>query len=277
MILVDFQQNVIANVAVHGKDGEHKVKEEVFDSLAQLNHKFSHTYGEMVICFDSRRLWRKDVFPFYKARRKEVRETSTLNWGMVHKLLPIIKAELEEYFTFRVIEIEGAEADDVISVLCQTFTQQKHVIISTDRDFLPLQINQRINQYDPKTQEYIKINNPIHFLKEKIIRGDFDDGIPNVLSPDNTIAKKIRQKPIRAERLQEWLELNPEDLPEEIVDNYNRNQTLIDYAFVPDNIRQDIIAAYNIQKNKKIPVMKTLDFITENHYTKLTKSVGEFR
>jgi len=275
MILVDFQQNVIANVAVHGKDGEHKAKEEILNSLRQINHKFSGIYGSMVVCFESQHLWRRDVFPLYKARRKEERKAGTLDWSMVHKLVNELKEELKENFNFRVMDVYGAEADDIISVICQTF-HEKHIIISTDRDFLPLQVNRNITQYDPKNQEYIQSNNPVNFLREKIIKGDPGDGIPNILSPHNVFVSGKRQRPIRTEKLVEWMSGDEENFTEEMKKNYLRNQQLIDYTMIPDKLRQDIIAAYNMENLKSVSKRKTLDYITENRFHQLTAVAGDF-
>jgi hypothetical protein len=55
----------------------------------------------------------------------------------------------------------------------------------------------------------VKSPNPIRDLKEKIIRGDKGDGIPNILSPDDSVFAKIRQKNIQQKNLAIWLDSDP--------------------------------------------------------------------
>ena len=96
--------------------------------------KFSEEYGELVLCYDSKHYWRRDYFPNYKRNRKKTRDSSNLNWDAIFECLNTIKAELKEFFPYKFIEVYGAEADDIIAVLCGELEYEngKTLILSGD-------------------------------------------------------------------------------------------------------------------------------------------------
>ncbi len=76
MILVDLNQVMISNLMVHLVHNKQVVDEDlvrhmVLNSLRGYKQKFSHEFGELVICCDDKRYWRREVFPHYKANRKK--------------------------------------------------------------------------------------------------------------------------------------------------------------------------------------------------------------
>ena len=46
------------------------VRHSVLNSLRMYRSKYTDEYGELVICCDDRKSWRRDYFPLYKAGRK---------------------------------------------------------------------------------------------------------------------------------------------------------------------------------------------------------------
>mgnify|MGYP003340665473 CR=1 FL=1 len=151
----------------------------VLNSIKSFRNKYKKDYGELVIACDNRNYWRKQIFPYYKANRKKNIERSELNWKDIFDCLNKIKSELKEYFPYRIIEIEHAEADDVIAVLSHTYSRREKILImSGDKDFQQLQRFSNVFQYDPVRKKQIVNSDPITFLKEHIIRGDPGDGIP---------------------------------------------------------------------------------------------------
>ena len=67
---------------------------------------------------------------------------------------------------------------------------------------------------------------PEEYLNEDIVKGDSSDGVPNVLSPDNTFVDGLRQKPLSKKKIASIADGNlPND---EVKRNYQRNETLID-------------------------------------------------
>ena len=164
-------------------------------------------YGEVILCSDNRKYWRKEFFPFYKAGRKKSREKSDLDWHLIFDMLAKFKAELRENFPYKVIDVEGAEADDIIGTLTPLYAStQKILILSSDGDFLQLQKwGSNVKQYNPAQKKFVKSDNPISELKEKIIRGDKGDGIPNIFSPSDCFVRDLRQKPITQKMIDKYL------------------------------------------------------------------------
>ena len=103
--------------------------------------------------------------------------------------------------------VDGAEADDIIGTLVPIYARdQKILILSSDGDFLQLQqYGSNVKQYNPSQKKYVKSENPILELKEKIIRGDKGDGIPNMFSPSDCFVRDLRQKPITKVILDKYL------------------------------------------------------------------------
>lgn len=163
MLLVDLNQVLISNVMQHintvGKKdlNENMIRHIVLNSLRAYNKQFRSKYGNMVICCDSKKYWRREIFPFYKHHRKKEREKSDLDWAMFFDVFAKIRDELRQNFPYRVIEVEGAEADDVIAVLAARFSQHESVlIISEDKDFIQLLKHDNVTLYLPRQKTFVE-------------------------------------------------------------------------------------------------------------------------
>lgn len=255
-ILIDANQVFISSILSQISANKFRQLEEdlvrhiVLNSLRGHINKFKSEYGEVILCLDSRKYWRKQIFPHYKAHRKENREKSDLDWNLIFKVLNELKQDLKNHFPYKVIEVDGAEADDIIGTLAPRLSPHERVlIVSSDKDFIQLQKYGNVKQYNPMLGVYVTSKNPVLSLKEKIIRGDAGDGIPNFLSNDDVFVTKTRQKPISKKKLEEWLDQNLEEiLNEETLRNFKRNQMLIDFDFIPEDIRLQIVSEYDVPK-----------------------------
>ena len=214
MIIVDLNQTMISNfMAQIGNHTNIKIEEDllrhmILNSIRGYNAKFRYEYGEMIIACDDKRSWRKNLFPYYKANRKKAREKSEIDWNSVFDVLNRVRDELKEYFPYRVIQIDTAEADDVIGSLCHEFgnSLEKILIISGDKDFKQLQSYMNVKQFDPVRKRWLEEANPERYLKEHIMKGDTGDGVPNFLSKDDTFVTASRQKPLRSDKLSKWID-----------------------------------------------------------------------
>ena len=261
MIIIDMNQIMISNLMTQLKHdflNEKLVRHMVLTSLRMYEKQYSPEYGEVVLAYDSKHYWRKDYFQFYKQNRKKDRERSGHDWGGIFDVLNKIRDEIKEYFPWKVIEVIGAEADDVISTLCKNKDTGKVLILSGDKDFIELQKYPGVYQFNPTTKRYITSDNPYAFVKEHVIKGDKSDGIPNFLSPDDTFVSGARQKPISQKKLNAWVDQEPEKFCEtqEQYINFCRNRTLIDFDYVPEDIETKIMEEYgSLNSNeKKIPL-----------------------
>ena len=287
MILVDMSQISLASMMMHlnmnkvTKPDEAMVRHMILNSLRMYRTRFKKEYGELVLCFDSRHYWRRDHFPNYKAGRKKSREDSNLEWDAIFGCLNEIKQELKDFFPYKHLEVYGAEADDIIAALCHEleYDNGKTLILSGDKDFIQLHKFPNVSQFSPITKKFINGVDPEEYLVEHILKGDSGDGIPNVLSPDNTFVDGLRQKPMGKKKIVEWGKnpLRPVEMAlpnDEVKRNYQRNLQLIDLSKSPPEIFTDCIKAYHDAPDGDRS--KLLNYFIEKRLKNLTESIGEF-
>ena len=131
-------------------------------------------YGDMVIACDSGNVWRKQAFPNYKAGRKANREKSEHDWAMIFDIISKVKNEIKTFLPYKVIEIETAEADDIIAVLTRK-VKEKILILSGDKDFIQLH-NARIKQYNPVLNKFVgQDENPSLYISCLLYTSDAAD------------------------------------------------------------------------------------------------------
>jgi 5'-3' exonuclease len=281
MLLVDLNQVLLSGLMaqISNKKGvvleETLVRHMILNILRMHIRNFRKEYGEVVLCCDNRKYWRKDYFPFYKASRKKNREKSSLDWHMIFEMLAKFKLELKENFPYKVIDVEGAEADDIIGTLVPRYSpHEKILILSSDGDFLQLQNYKDVKQYNPAQKKFVISENPIMELKEKIIRGDKGDGIPNILSPGDCFVRDLRQKPITKGTLDKLMQESYLEQDETTKANYMRNATLIDLTFIPVEIKENIINTY--EETKPASRQKLLNYFIEHKLKNLMDVIEEF-
>lgn len=283
MLLIDLNQVLISNLMqqINGnpkaKLDENLIRHMVLNSLRSYIKQFKNKYGDVVIACDNKKYWRRDVFPFYKSNRKKDREKSGFDWALIFDTLNKIRDELKEYFPYKVIDVDGAEADDVIAVLTARHSPHEEVLIlSSDKDFMQLQKYNNVTQYSPILKKYISTDNPKNYIKEHIIKGDRGDGIPNFLSPDNVFALGERQKPIRKDKIAQWISMDPKEfcVNESMLRGYKRNQILVDLDYIPEDIQSSIVEEYeNVKSGSR---QKMMNYFIEKRLRNLIEVMDEF-
>ena len=293
MIVIDFNQTAISNLMMeigNRKDIQVEVpllRHMILNSIRSYKQKFGKDYGELVIACDNQTYWRREAFQYYKAGRKKAREESGLDWKQIFEALNLIRTELELFFPYKVINVEGAEADDVIAVMAEwsqsndtkdtLFNDPRpFLIMSGDHDFIQLQKYDNVKQYSPIHKKFVKSDiSPEKYLFEHIIKGDKGDGVPNALSADDSIVNNVRQKPIRQDKLDLWykdLDLRPSDA--DFKKNYERNRQLVCFDCIPKKIKDAIINSYINQPTKD--KSKLLNFFIERKMKNMLELIEEF-
>ena len=259
---------------------ESMVRHMILNSIRMYRTNFKQEFGEVVLAWDSKHYWRRDYFPQYKAGRKKGRESSDLDWNSIFDCLNKIKSEIKENLPYKCLEVYGAEADDIIATLMKNpkrWFSTENLIISSDKDFIQLQRYPLVKQWSPVTKQYVNGYDPEIYLKEHILKGDSGDGVPNVLSPDNTFVDGLRQRPLSKKKVESWRDADTKDIPtwsDEIKRNYQRNTSLIDLSKVPEDIEEQIIKEYT--KPAKGNRKKLLKYFIEKKLRELTENIGEF-
>ena len=253
---------------------ESMVRHMILNSIRMYRMEHHDEYGEVVLTWDSKHSWRRDYFPEYKASRRKGREESDLNWDDIFGTLNKIRNEIKENFPYKYLEVFGAEADDIIGFLCEENKDEKIMIISGDKDFIQLQKYPNVKQWSPITKKDVNGFNPTTYLKEHILRGDTSDGVPNVLSPDNTFIDGLRQRPLSRKKIQSWLLGGGSDWNDEVKRNFQRNSTLIDLSRTPEELKNQIRLEYNNAPHGDRS--KLLNYFMQNKLKELTENIGEF-
>ena len=154
MIIIDMNQISVASLMMHlhmnkGELEEDMVRHMILNSVRMYRTMFNEDYGEIVLAYDSRAYWRKEIFPQYKSNRRKNREEDNKDWDSIYGVLNNIKEEIKEFLPYKVVEVYGAEADDVIATLCKHYQSEKIMIVSGDKDFIQLQHYGNVYQWSP--------------------------------------------------------------------------------------------------------------------------------
>jgi len=233
------------------------------------------------------RSWRKDLYSPYKNNRAVARQALTEAELEEDKMFWETYDSLTKYLSERtncsVIRCATAEGDDVIARWIALHPQDEHVVISSDTDFVQL-VAANVKQYngitdelitlegifdakgkaviDKKSKEPKQIPNPEWLLFEKCMRGDSSD---NVFSAYPGVRTKGTKNKVglqeafedRAKQgyawnnlmLQRWMD--PDGKEHRVLDDYERNRTLIDLTAQPADVKATVDAAIREQISHK--------------------------
>lgn len=284
-VLVDYNQVILASLFMsignhtNAEVDENSIRHMFLNSLRYNRRKFQADFGEIVICADSKNSWRRAIFPYYKANRKKSREESELDWNELFRIMSLVREELEEFFPYKVLHIDGCEADDIIGTICHEYGSilngggEKFLILSSDKDYIQLHKYGNVQQYSPTMKKWIVNSDPDKYLIEQVLRGDSGDGVPNILSPDNALAIGERQKAMTVKRIEEFSK-GPDVMDDITKARYQRNKSMIDLSEVPEKFKYTILEEY--AKPKEIGRSKLFNFFMEKKLKHLMTDLNEF-
>lgn len=258
-ILVDYNAMYLSSVfkcfEQHHKD-ESSFRHYFLNSLSSNKRKFKEEFGDIVICADHKYSWRKKVFPYYKARRSEDKAESAIDWDHIHECMGNMYEDLKNVFPYKTIKVDYCEADDAIGTICHKNGKflndgsEKILILSRDKDYKQLHCYANVQQYAPTIKAYVIEPNPEEFLQNLIIRGDTGDGVPNILSADNSYAIRERQKMITSKRYEHYkVEANRLAEPE-VQARWLRNKKMVDMSEIPEEYQDEIMKQYAVEKKR---------------------------
>lgn len=287
MIILDYQQTAIANLMMGLSNGHHKIevnesilRHMTLKSIKTIYGTFKPTHGKLIIACDGNMVWRKDYFPYYKANRKKARDESPLDWKMIFDSLHKIRDEIQQFLPYTTIIEPKAEADDIIGALVanRENDMEKVMIVSGDKDFIQLQRYHNVKQWDHVRKRWLTDNDPAAHLKEKLIRGDSGDGVPNFLSPGDSFVASKRQKSITKDNFAYWMANPPEAFldSDEKRDNWKRNETLMDLSKTPPDVVASIMDKYRAgPRNADMALVR--EYFIQSGLKELMESIQDFR
>jgi len=240
----------------------------------------------VVFCLEGRS-WRKDFYEPYKKNRAVARaalteseqEEDRLFWESFDEL----KTFLYEKTNCTVLRHPELEADDLIAGWIQSHPSDHHTIVSSDTDFHQL-LAANVNQYngiadelhtiegifdkkgkpvvDKKTKEPKRIPDPQWILFEKCMRGDPTDNVFSAYPGVRTKGTKNKVGLLEAFEdrdrrgyawnnlmLQRWTDHDGQE--HRVLDDYERNRTLIDLAAQPEEVKIKVDTAIREQINHR--------------------------
>lgn len=278
MLILDFNQTMIANIAVHLSQNSGElidlptVRHMVLRTVRSHRNRFS-SYGEMVIAADSDKYWRKGVFEHYKAKRPAQAAKSGRDMQDIYNCINTIRDEIRDNFPYRVICVEGAEADDVVASLVSWYADFDSImIVSADHDFIQLQKHENVKQYDPIRKHMITHDDPNAYLCEHILRGDPGDGVPNILSPADCFVTGVRQTPMTSKKLLDYM--STLIFSDTVFARYEQNEQLIDLKKIPKELEEQIIFSFAEQANKRSD--RVMPYMIKNNLRSLMQSINDF-
>ena len=292
-ILVDTANMFMrARHVVRGDDMDMKIGMAYHIMFNSINKVWKDQNGAHVVMCLEGRSWRKDVYEPYKRNRQAVlaaktdkeQEEDQQYWWAFDNLQEFLKTKTN----VTVLQDNQCEADDFIARWIQNHPDDKHCIVSSDSDFYQL-LNDNVNQYngitgelittkgifndsgksvvDKRTGEPKQIGDPEWLLFEKCIRGDTSDNIFSAFPGARVkgTKNKVGMKDAFEDRntkgfnwnnfmLQRWVD--HENVEHRVLEDYQRNQILVDLTRQPDDIKAklDNAIVQQVQKEKKTQV-----------------------
>ena len=139
MILIDYNGVAIGSgLHLKGELSEDLFRHTILNTLRMYRNKFKGQYGELVICGDGRKNWRREVFPNYKFKRGKSKSASDVDWNELYRIIYLVFDELGENFPYKTVLVEECEADDVIATLSQSTQEfgnnEPIMIVSADKN-----------------------------------------------------------------------------------------------------------------------------------------------
>ena len=155
-------------------------------SLQYLNKKYQP--DEIVAVFDSHS-WRKEYTKYasisrkkYKGqRRKDLTDKEQAQLAIFDSHIQEFYEYLRDYTSLIVLKRNLLECDDLIAGFVDMYPDDKHIIISSDKDFMQLLNHQNVKLIEPdkeKERTLLEWNfDHEHFMFEKCLRGDIGDNV----------------------------------------------------------------------------------------------------
>jgi 5'-3' exonuclease len=273
--------------AFRASDPWEKVGFALHITLMAANKMAKRFNADHVVFALEGRSWRKDAYKPYKANRAVSRAALTEDEQEEDKMFwetyDALTSYLSEKTNCSVIRCATAEGDDIIARWIALHPQDDHTVISSDTDFVQL-LASNVTQYngitdelitiegifdakgkpviDKKSKEPKQIPNPEWLLFEKCVRGDSSDNVfsayPGVRTKGTknkvglTEAFEDRSKQGFAWNnlmLQRWTD--PDGVEHRVMDDYQRNRTLIDLTAQPQEVKDTVDACIREQVSHK--------------------------
>ena len=303
------------HVAHRASSAEEKVGYALHITLAAINKVVKKFNADHVVFALEGRSWRKDFYQPYKRNRAEARAALTEAEAEEDRMFWETYDNFTQFLinntNCSVIRHPEAEADDIIARFISLHPADHHTIVSSDTDFVQLLAN-NVDQFngitdqlitlqgvfdakgkhviDKKTKQPKTVPDPAWLLFEKCMRGDTSDNVFSAFPGVRTKGTKNQVGLLEAYAdrdkkgwawnnlmLQKWVDHNK--VEHRVLDDYERNRTLIDLNAQPEEIKHKVDLAICEQVSHKdvgqvgIRFMK---FCGRHNLVKISESAEQF-
>lgn len=203
---------------------------------------------KVILAFDTKGSWRYDIYDEYKANRKKQYGKNPLNKEAFMNALNEMIEDMQTVFsTIHTIKAEACEGDDIIAILAKNVfnkENQEVIVVSGDTDLNQLLIQKNVRQYNPLKNEFYNVINPQKELDIKILSGDKSDNITPIR---RGVGVKTAEKILGYDDgVDEFIAGHDTELEKKVIsERYERNKKLIDLNFIPSQIKNRILNAYD--------------------------------
>ena len=156
--------------------------------------------NRFIIVFDSKTNLRKNIFPEYKAKRKEKSPEIAERLNKLYSEIPSLRDVLTK-IGFHCISLDGYESDDIIASYIKSNQDISFIIISSDHDMYQL-MSERVEIYKPNKGRFFSLSDfnekypdlsPSDYWKILSISGCRTDEVPSITG-DKTAYKFVMNK-----------------------------------------------------------------------------------
>lgn len=245
LIIIDYSHTsmrmvftAIANTKPKKKDGKfitadfiQYYKHLMFNSLQFVKNKFK---GDVVLAIDSQNNWRKTFYPDYKANRTKTKEDSDINFDEFFEEVDKLTDVIREAFPFKVVKVEGSEADDIAGTISLKYGNQRPIILVTsDHDWSQVLSHGNTQMWDPIKKEYCSLTDFEHTIIETgygpmsrftlihALIGDKGDNVPSITGMtefSEPFKSFLKQNEIYTESVKEF---NSMEIKDELIEKYD--------------------------------------------------------
>lgn len=250
------------------KRKEEYVPELIFKDALIAIVKYANEFktNAIVIACDSPRVWRKDIFPEYKANR----DHADIYYEETIEAANMLKTFFRDCTNVAVLEVPRTEADDIIAVFCQESDETvMNTILSSDRDFVQL-IDENTFLYSPSQQKQRTTEDAAYDLFFKCIRGDMNDNISSAYP-------RVWEKKLKEAWEDEYKMLNLMETVRKdgvkVGDAYSLNKNLIDLTAQPPEIKKQIIKEIRSPVQRKFGELRMMKWLGDHNLKKFANMI----
>ncbi len=316
-LIIDTQNMFMRAVHVTRGDAEQRASMSLhimLASIAQAWRMFEADHIVFALECSNANNWRRTVDPRYKVNREATRAAASVKeqeeGTIIFSVLNDLIFFLQEKTNATVLQCSIAEADDMIARWVQLHPDEKHVIISSDKDFHQL-VKPNVIQYDGVNKKVFtsntefasldtsldrditieQIEDPEWLLFEKIVRGDSGDNVFSAFPGVRVKGTKQKVGIIDAFKDRDnqgynwhtfmnskWTDHNNVD--HIVKDDFARNTKLVDLSSHPvDVINEMDITIFDAASEE--PVLKVsipfMKFCNKHELVKMLDRAAEFK